>query len=195
MREKIVLVEDDQFLTKMYKSKLEMEGYVVITCSNGAECLQILSREKPHLIITDLLMPVMNGFQLLQALKQNPEFSRIPVIVLSSRGLPQEIEKALSLGAKDYMVKTSITMKEMALKIKKVIEQSTSASPLYHYKIAIKETMLDAPKLASDFNMDKLFRCQKCGGAMILDLVRDITRERNWFVGQFICQNCGASHH
>ncbi len=193
MKEKIILVEDDQFLLKMYKSKLEMEGYVVITCTNGAECLQMLSREKPQLIITDLLMPVMNGFQLLQTLRQNPEFSRIPVIVLSSRGLPQEIEKAISLGAKDYMVKTSITMKEMAQKIKKVLEQSTAALPLYHYKVAIKETLFDAPKLAADFNMDRLFRCQKCGGPIILDLVRDTTREKAWFVGHFVCQNCGPS--
>jgi CheY-like chemotaxis protein len=121
MGNKILFVDDTEMFQNIYKSKLSSEGYVVKTASNGVEALKCLAEEKPDLILLDLVMPVMDGFKVLSALKEKPEFASIPVIVFSSRGQPDEISKAVSLGATAYLVKTTTTPKEVVKKVREVL--------------------------------------------------------------------------
>lgn len=80
---KILVVDDEPQLRTALKIRLEVEGYNVILASNGKECLELARRDKPDLIVLDLMMPVMDGYTALKRLKSEPELSRIPVIVLS----------------------------------------------------------------------------------------------------------------
>jgi CheY-like chemotaxis protein len=121
MSNKILFVDDAKMFQDIYKAKLISEGYSVRTANNGVEALKCLSEEKPDLILLDLVMPVMDGFKVLHALKSDPKLSSIPVIVFSSRGQPEEIEKAVSLGATGYLIKATTTPKEVVKKVKEVL--------------------------------------------------------------------------
>lgn len=121
-QKKILIVDDAKIFQDIYKNLLMPEGYIVKVASNGMEALKLVVSEKPDLILLDLNMPVMDGFKVLEAVKSNPELSSIHIIVLSSRGVPAEIEKAVNLGADSYLVKATAKPKEVIAKIKSILE-------------------------------------------------------------------------
>jgi|Deesub1362A_J573_1020465.scaffolds.fasta_scaffold17614_2 CheY-like chemotaxis protein len=121
-QKKILLVDDAKIFQDIYKNLLMPEGYIVKVAGNGMEALKLAISEKPDLILLDLNMPVMDGFKVLEAVKSNPELSSIHIIVLSSRGVPAEIEKAVNLGADSYLVKATAKPKEVIAKIKSILE-------------------------------------------------------------------------
>jgi DNA-binding response OmpR family regulator len=104
----------------MYSSKLEIEGYKVILASDGEKALRIIKEKKPDLILLDLLLPKLNGFEFLEKLKS--ENMNIPVIVLSNLSQKEDIDKCLDLGAKDFLIKAHFVPSEVIIKIKKVLE-------------------------------------------------------------------------
>lgn len=114
----IMVVEDDRFYGNICKVKLSKEGYTVVVMNNGAWALKAVAEKKPDLILLDLVMPEMDGFETLKALKNDPASATIPVIVLSNLGQPEDIKKALALGAIDYMVKTIIPIQKMVEKVR-----------------------------------------------------------------------------
>lgn len=118
---KILVVDDEKLFQNIYKSKLLSEGYQVKTAGNGTEAIKILSEETLDLVLLDLNMPVMDGFKVLQAIKSNPKLSSICVIVFSSRGQPEEIEKAVNLGANGYLVKATTTPNEVVEKVREIL--------------------------------------------------------------------------
>jgi len=115
---KILLAEDDEYISKAYKVGLEEADFIVIPAFNGEEAIEKLKIEKPDLILLDLIMPIKNGFDVLRELKKNAEWKNIPVLILSNLGQDSDIEEALKLGAKDYLVKANFSMKEVIEKIK-----------------------------------------------------------------------------
>lgn len=117
----ILIAEDDLSLQEMYRMRLEADGYKVTTASDGSEALESISQNKPDLILLDLIMPKLNGFDVLNNLKKNPETKDIPIIVLTA--LIQEVTKAKSLmsGADDYLMKSEVTPAEVAKKVKEVL--------------------------------------------------------------------------
>lgn len=117
---KVLVVEDDKFLIKAYAAKLKKEGFDTILASNGEDGLRIAAEEKPDIILLDLVMPKKDGFDVLYDLKQNKKLKNIPVVVLSNLGQPEDIEKAKKMGAKDYLVKSNISMKDIVDKIKEL---------------------------------------------------------------------------
>jgi len=121
MREKILIVDDTEFYQKAYKNKLLSEGYIASISNNGVEALKALTLDKPDLILLDLMMPVMDGFKVLQALRASPEFKEIPVIIFSAKGASDEISKALQMGANDFLVKAVTSPNKVVEKIKKVL--------------------------------------------------------------------------
>ncbi len=119
---KILVVDDEKMFQDIYKSKLLSEGFLVRTAGNGTEAIQILLEETLDLVLLDLNMPIMDGFKVLQAIKSNSKLSSICVIVFSSRGQPEEIEKAVSLGASGYLIKATTTPNEVVKKVKETLE-------------------------------------------------------------------------
>ncbi|MEW6419724.1 MAG: response regulator [Nitrospirota bacterium] len=189
MRNKILLVEDSKTIQQMYRNKLTFEQFQVFTADNGMEAIKILSQEKPDLILLDLMMPVMDGYKVLQVVKTDPKLSDIPVLVFSAKGQPEEVEKALNLGAAGYIVKATTKPNEVVEQIRKVISQKPKTQELTHYLVEIRENAYDAKKLSSDFNLNDL-RCQKCQAPLLLELIPDFSHETPWFSGRFLCPRC-----
>ena len=115
---KILLAEDDKFLSIALGDKLEREGFVVIKAPNGLEALDLIRSEKPDLILLDLIMPQRTGFQVLEELKKDAELAKIPVVILSNLGQESDRQKAKELGAVDYLVKSDVQMGEVVEKLK-----------------------------------------------------------------------------
>lgn len=189
MRNKILLIEDSKVIQQMYRSKLTIEQFAVITADNGMEAIKILSQEIPDLILLDLMMPVMDGFKVLQVIKTDPRLSNIPVLVFSARGQPEEIEKAMNLGAAGYIVKATTKPNEVIEQIRKVISQKPVVQELKHYIVEIMEKVYDAEKLVADFNLNGL-KCAKCQGLLLLELIPDFSHDTPWFSGRFFCPKC-----
>ena len=110
---KILIIEDDRFLIKLYSSKLQREGFEVMEAISGEEGLNKVLREKPDLVLLDLVLPQKSGFEILSEMKMNPETKDIPVIILTNLGQEPDVEKGLSLGASAYLVKTDFSVNQL----------------------------------------------------------------------------------
>jgi DNA-binding NarL/FixJ family response regulator len=104
-RKRLLLIDDDPNLILLVKDYLEFRGYEVLTADNGKEALNSLSQNLPDMIICDIMMPEMDGYALIENVRQDPRTSWIPVLFLSARGQSQDRIKGLNLGADVYMVK------------------------------------------------------------------------------------------
>ena len=189
MRNKILLVEDSKVVQQMYRNKLTFEQFNVLTADNGMEAIKILSQEKPDIILLDLMMPIMDGYKVLQVVKTDPRLANIPVLVFSAKGQSEEVEKALNLGAAGYIVKATTKPNEVVEQIRKVLSQKPKVQELTHYVVEIRENSYDAKKLASDFDLNDL-RCRKCNAPLLLELIPDFSHETPWFTGKFFCPRC-----
>jgi CheY-like chemotaxis protein len=126
MAGKVLLVDDTEFYQKAYKTKLTVEGFLVTTAGNGIEAIACLSREVPDIILLDLMMPVMDGFKVLQAVKSDDRLKAVPVVIFSAKGAPEEVEQAIRLGASDFLVKATTTPNKVLEKIRQVLGRTKS---------------------------------------------------------------------
>lgn len=118
---KILFIEDEAVLQKTFTEILKKEGYKVINSLDGETGLRLARSQKPDLVLLDIVLPRLQGLDVLKALKGDPETKSIPVIIMTNLETPQEIEKALTLGATTYLLKTQYTLTEIAEKIKSAI--------------------------------------------------------------------------
>lgn len=115
---KIIIVEDDTFLQGLIASKLTKEGHTVDVVSEGTSANQKIADMKPDLVLLDLMVPGMDGFQILEKMRADAAFKTTPVIVFSNLGEDKDIARAKELGANDFMIKSNFTLDELAEKIK-----------------------------------------------------------------------------
>jgi len=120
---KILLIEDDSFLLSMYATKFEMENFKVVSAEDGEKGIKAAIKELPDVILLDILLPKMNGFEVLKQLKADKNTNRIPVILLTNLSQKTEIEQGLSLGAEDYLIKAHFMPSEVVEKIKRILEK------------------------------------------------------------------------
>lgn len=121
MKKSILLVEDDPFLSEMYVKKLEEADFEVKVAITAEAGLREIEAQKPDLILLDIVLPRMDGFEFLRILFQNTAHKHIPVIILSNVGQNEEIQRGLQLGARDYIVKAHFTPSEIVQKIKQTL--------------------------------------------------------------------------
>lgn len=121
-RKTILLVEDDPLLVKMYKTKFEATGFRVVSAEDGEEGLKLATAGGIDAMILDVMMPKLNGIDLLEKLSTTPAGKTLPVIVLSNLSQDEQAKKALSLGAKEYLLKANLTPTQVVEKIKKYIK-------------------------------------------------------------------------
>lgn len=114
----ILVAEDDSFYSNIYKFKLNKEGFLVETATNGDEALKLIRERKPDLILLDLIMPIKDGFETLRELKDDPALKDIKVIVISNLGQDEDITRTKEMGAQDYLVKANMSIQEMMDKVK-----------------------------------------------------------------------------
>ena len=117
-KKKILLAEDDKFISRAYKDGMERAGFEMIIAFDGIEAIEKINREKPDLILLDLIMPDKNGFEVLEEIKMDDGLKNIPVVILSNLGQDSDIEKGKALGAADYLIKSNLSMKEVIEKVR-----------------------------------------------------------------------------
>lgn len=120
MAYKVLVVEDDTFLITAYKVKLTKEGIEVRTAGDGEEALAMLDSFVPDVIILDAVMPRKDGFATLEAIKLDEKLKSIPIVMASNLGQKEEIDRAMSLGAVDFITKSNMSLAELIEKIKSV---------------------------------------------------------------------------
>lgn len=120
-KKQVLIVEDDRFLASLIRARLEKEGFDVAQAFDGEEAMAILKKKKLDLIVLDLIMPKVTGFEVLESISINPEWSRIPVVILTNLAQDSDIQKAKRLGAVEYFVKIKISIDDVINKIKELL--------------------------------------------------------------------------
>ncbi|MCK5510121.1 response regulator [Candidatus Parcubacteria bacterium] len=118
---KILLAEDDKFISKAYQDGLGRAGFEVIAAYDGNEALNKIKSKKPNIILLDLIMPEKNGFEVLEEIKTDNDLKNIPIIILSNLGQASDIQKGRDLGANDYLIKSNFSIKEVIEKMKEYV--------------------------------------------------------------------------
>jgi len=120
---KILIVEDDKFLRELVVTSLTKKNYIVLEALDGEEGIKKTKEEKPDLVLLDLVLPGMDGFEVLTQIKSDPAVSSIPVIIFSNLGQKEDVEKGLALGASGYLVKAHFVLSEVVAKIKQLLDE------------------------------------------------------------------------
>ena len=119
---KILIVEDDSFLQGLEVNKLKKDGYEIITASSGDEAMQKITDSGISLVLLDLVLPNFDGFQVLEKIRATESIKSVPVIVFSNLSEEKDINRAQSLGATDFLVKSNFTLDELVERIKSVLK-------------------------------------------------------------------------
>jgi two-component system alkaline phosphatase synthesis response regulator PhoP len=117
----ILLADDEQFIVVAYGDGLERAGYQVMTASTGTDALELLKKHKPDLLMLELMIPKMNGFELLQTMKKNSRLSKIPVLVLTNLSQDSDREEAESFGVADFLVKSDISLQDVLHRVDQLL--------------------------------------------------------------------------
>ena len=120
-KKKVLMIEDEAALQKIFNDLLTAEGYEFISALDGELGLKLVKTKKPDLILLDLIMPKVHGFDILRQIKEDIETKGIPVIILTNLEGIAEVDRAIELGATTYLVKTIYSMEEVVDKIKKAL--------------------------------------------------------------------------
>ena len=121
---RIIIVEDDTFLSKMYYEKLSLESiFQVYTAESGRRALELIKKELPNLVLLDIMLPDVNGIQVLKEIKKDKKLSSVHVLMLSNLNEREYISEALDLGADGYLIKAHFTPNEVVDKIKQVLRE------------------------------------------------------------------------
>src|SRR3989338_2310139 len=126
---KVLLIEDDVFLGDVLLEKLKKEDYDAHISRDGAEGLEKIKELKPDLVLLDIILPTMNGYEILEAKLKDPSIAKIPVIIISNSGQPVEINRALTLGVKDYFIKAQFDPEEVMVKIRNFLKKNNENNP------------------------------------------------------------------
>lgn len=119
---KILLAEDDLQLIDMYKKKFELEGFEVLLAEDGEKTLTILEQEKPDIVLLDIMMPKVNGIEVLKQVRENPETKDLLVIMLTNLNNESTAEEIYKYGATEYIVKADMTPMQVADKVKEILK-------------------------------------------------------------------------
>ncbi len=117
-KKKVLIAEDDDHISKVYEIKLAKEGFETFLARDGEEAVAKITTERPNLVLLDLMLPKKDGFGVLEDIKKVPELANIPVIILSNLGQKSDQDRALALGANEYLVKVDYPIQEIVEKVK-----------------------------------------------------------------------------
>ena len=118
-RVRVLFVEDDPSVAQMYKLKLELDGYDVVVAPDGEKALELARSDRPDIVFLDIRLPKLDGFGVLEALRNEPKTERLPVVILSNYSERELIDRGLRLGALDYLIKTQTTPAHLSSSLEK----------------------------------------------------------------------------
>ena len=119
---KILIIEDDSFLSEMYSTKLIEEGFEIEVASDGKQGFEKIKTINPDLFLLDIVLPKMDGFEILEKIKKDNEFKNVPVVLLTNLGQKNEVDRGMSLGADEYIIKAHFTPTAVVSKVKEILE-------------------------------------------------------------------------
>jgi DNA-binding response OmpR family regulator len=122
---RVLLADDDRYLRRAAEARLRQQGFTVLTAADGEEALQVALAELPDIILLDLIMPKVQGFEVLRALKQAESTSAIPVIILSNLGQESDRAQCLESGAAAYFVKANLSLQELVRTVQATLDQES----------------------------------------------------------------------
>ncbi|HDZ54646.1 MAG TPA: response regulator [Candidatus Nealsonbacteria bacterium] len=187
----ILIIEDEAGFRRIYRDVLENDGYEVLEAEDGESGWQLVKSKRPDLVLLDLILPKLHGFEVLKNIRADAAIKDIPVIIFSVLGGQKNIQKGLELGANDYTVKGFYSPREILSKIHALLTKVDITKNINSYKLEVKEGRADAAKLQQDIDFSKGFRCSHCKTKMALELIPDYTRTNgHWFVAHFVCPKC-----
>lgn len=128
MKQKVVIVEDDVALYNMYSTELKLRSFDVINVSNGALAINTIRKEKPNLVLLDVMLPEKNGLEILQEIKADDDLKGIKVVMLTNYGTDENISKAVELGAEDYIMKYNIVPSELSSKVMSILGEASDSN-------------------------------------------------------------------
>jgi DNA-binding response OmpR family regulator len=123
----ILIVDDDQFVTIAYKAGLEQAGYRVLVAENGEVGVRQIIETRPHLVLLDIIMPKMDGFEVLQTVKANTQVAHIPIVVFTNLTQQSDEDTAREYGAIDFLVKGNMSLNDVLLRIERLLADDTDA--------------------------------------------------------------------
>lgn len=182
---KILLVDDDDVTRELYAEVFSQSGYEVLEAHDGVEGLDMATKQLPDVIFTGIVMPRMSGFELMEALKKTVVTSKIPVVISSHMGREEDQQRANVLGAKDFIMRDTVTPKEAVDRVGRLFVQEGEK-----YRLQFDANALDAQTLAKDLSFNQNFQCMECNGKLVLDLTLRNPKEK-LFEAKFVCQDCG----
>jgi two-component system alkaline phosphatase synthesis response regulator PhoP len=122
-RKRILVVDDEIYIVHILEFTLTMEGYEVLTAADGEEALRRLEQDRPDLVVLDIMMPKVDGYEVLRRIRADEEFRQLPVILLSAKGRPIDRDTGLEIGADDYIVKP-FSPRRLLEKIQDLLERA-----------------------------------------------------------------------
>lgn len=122
MKKKILIIEDDSFFRELITKKLFSGGFSISEAPDGKLGLEKIEKLKPDLILLDLLLPNIDGFEVLERLKGNPETEKIPIIILSNLSQKEDIQKGMEMGAEDFLIKSNFALDEIIDKVQRFLK-------------------------------------------------------------------------
>lgn len=180
----VLVVDDDVHTRSMYSEVFQNNGYEVFEATDGVTGLDMATRKNPDVIFTGIIMPRMDGFSMMEALKKNVSTSAIPVFISSHMGREDDKARAIELGAKDFIVR------DMTPPIKVIEIINSYFSQGHEYDIEFDTSTKDGKRLLKRLTLKEDERCLKCGGKMILKLILKRGRDKS-FSASIVCANCG----
>jgi two-component system alkaline phosphatase synthesis response regulator PhoP len=185
----ILLVEDEAAFRTIYQDMLDSGGFQVLTAADGEAGLQMALSEKPDLVLLDLNLPKLHGFEVLKGIRANKSTNGMPVIILTVQGSDKDIKKGIDLGATDYLVKGLCTPVETLRRINTVLSGVQEKKTIF--KIEVKERLLDGMTLEQEIGTGIYYCCPRCRLEIYLELTLDTVKEdKHFFSARFVCPNC-----
>jgi len=187
----ILLIEDEPGFRHIYSLVLKNAGYDVLEAVDGDAGLKMVLANKPTLVLLDLMLPKLHGFDVLKKIRETESVKEIPVIIFSVMGEQMDIERGMILGANDYTIKGFYTPKEILGKIEAVLSSVDIKKDLNSYFLSIEDGRGDSTKLQHAIGLTKMFNCPQCDKQIVLEMLPDYTRTNgHWFSSHFYCRFC-----
>jgi DNA-binding response OmpR family regulator len=180
---KILIVDDDDVIRETYGQIFKQKGANVITAKDGIEGVDMATKELPDVIMTGIIMPRMDGFQLIRTLEENTQTKEIPILVLSHLGREEDRVKAQEMGIDNFIVQGSMTPNEIFDHARNLTKNGGS------FKLSFDTYAWDAPRLANTLP-SKNFNCPSCQEKIIIEIT---PQENGGYTAVLKCPHCGYS--
>jgi len=188
----ILICDDQRGFRLIYRDVLEKDGYSVLEAADGEEGWESIIAKKPDLVLLDLGLPILDGFQVLEKIRRSTQTKDIPVIIFSVLGEPRDVQKALQMGANDYSVKGFYTPRQVLSKIRDLLNNRKKKSTGNSYRLQVQHGIKDEPTLRMDLGLEKGINCPDCDFPLDAEFSPDYARaDGHWFAVRFICSKCG----